>query len=121
MLTLAFWILAAAVTLGVALAFLHLRGTRLPPWQVGGAHGLLGAAGLGALIIALQGPVRGAAYGVSAFGPAAAVLVAMALVLGLAILLMARYFRRRAGLVIAVHGSVAVTAFVLLAAYLSLG
>jgi hypothetical protein len=121
MLILAFWILAVAVALGSVLAFVHLHGKRLPPWQASAVHGVLGAIGLGLLVIALGGPARGAAYGVSAFGPAAAALAAIALVLGLLILLLARRLRRGVGLAIAAHGTVAVTAFVLLLAYLSLG
>jgi hypothetical protein len=119
MLTLAFWILAATVAFGSALAFLHLRAAKLPPWPVGALHGLGGATGLVVLTLALQGPARGAEYGVSAFGPAAAVLVALALVMGLAVLIWARRFRRTSGLVIAIHSTIAVTAFVLLLAYVS--
>lgn len=119
MLTLAFWILAATVAFGSALAFLHLRAAKLPPWPVGALHGLAGATGLVVLTLALQGPARGAEYGVSAFGPAAAVLVALALVMGLAVLIWARRFRRTSGLVIAIHSTIAVTAFVLLLAYVS--
>ena len=82
-------------------------------------RGLAGAAGLVVLILALQGPARGAEYGVSAFGPAAAALVALALVMGLVVLILARRFRRTSGLVIAIHSTIAVTAFVLLLAYVS--
>jgi hypothetical protein len=119
MLSIAFWILALTVAIGSALAFVHLHGRRLPPWQAGALHGVFGAVGLGALILALRGPARGVAYGVSAFGPAAAVLAAIALLLGLMVLLLARRFKRAAGLAIAVHSTIAVTAFVLLSAYLT--
>jgi hypothetical protein len=121
MLALAFWILAATVVLGSGLAFVHLRAARLPPWPVGALHGVAGAVGLGVLILALQGPARGAEYGVAAFGPVAAVLAAMALAIGLIVLLLARRFKRATGLAIAVHSTIAVTAFVLLSAYLSFG
>ena len=50
-----------------------------------------------------------------------AVLAALALLVGLVVLLLARRFRRATGLAIAVHSTIAVTAFVLLSAYLSLG
>jgi hypothetical protein len=118
MLTLAFWILAATVVLGSGLAFAHLRASRLPPWPVGALHGVAGATGLAVLIMALQGPARGAEYGVSSFGPAAA-LVALALLMGLVVLLLARRFKRTSGLAIAIHSTIAVTAFVLLLAYVS--
>jgi hypothetical protein len=119
MLTLAFWILAATVVLGSGLAFAHLRASRLPPWPVGALHGVAGATGLAVLIMALQGPARGAEYGVSSFGPAATALVALALLMGLVVLLLARRFKRTSGLAIAIHSTIAVTAFVLLLAYVS--
>lgn len=118
LLALAFWILAAGVVLGSGLAFMHIRAAKIPPWPVGALHGALGAAGLGVLILALQGPARGVEYGVSSFGPVAAYLAALALFLGLIVLLLARRFKRATGLAIAVHSTIAVTAFVLLSAYL---
>jgi hypothetical protein len=119
LLTLAFWILATAVLLGSGLAFMHIRAAKIPPWPVGALHGVLGASGLGVLVLALQGPTRGVQYGVSPFGPAAAFLAALALLIGLVVLLLARRFRRATAVAIAVHSTIAVTAFVLLSAYLS--
>lgn len=80
-------------------------------------HSLLGAAGLAMLVPVLQGPPRGAAMGVGSFGATAAVLLAAALLAGLGVWL-AR--RRRPGLVafaVGVHATLAVSGFVLLAAY----
>ena len=35
---------------------LHLRGSSAPHWLIGALHGMLGATGLGALILALRSP-----------------------------------------------------------------
>jgi hypothetical protein len=120
MLALALVILSAAVLFGVVLALLRLRGSR-PAWQVGALHGVTGAAGLGALLLALRGPSRGVLTGVTSFGMAAAVLAAAALAVGLEIAAVGQRLRRGAGLVIAVHGTLAIIAYVLLLAYVSLG
>lgn len=80
-------------------------------------YGLLGAAGPAALVPVLQGPPRGAAMGARSFGAAAAVLLAAALLAGLGVRL-AR--RRRPGPVafaVGVHATLAVSGFVVLAAY----
>ena len=120
MLALAFVILTAAVLFGVVLALQRLRGSR-PAWQVGALHGVTGVAGLGALLAALRGPPRGVLTGVTSFGMAAAVLAAAALAVGLAIAVLGQRLRRGAGSMIAVHGALAITAYVLLLAYVSLG
>jgi hypothetical protein len=121
MLPIAFAILSAAVVLGIALALLHLRGRSRPPWMIGALHGVLGTAGLATLVLALRGPPRGAEAGVAAFGAIAAVLAAVALAMGLAVVTLARQSRRGVGLAITVHATFAMTAYVLLLAYVSLG
>jgi hypothetical protein len=121
MLSLAFAILSAAVLLGAVLASMHLRGWRRPAWAVGATHGVLGLAGLLALWRALGGPPRGVLTGVSAFGSIAAWLAVIALLLGLGVLVAVRRGAPATGLVIAVHATVAVTAYVMLAAYVALG
>jgi hypothetical protein len=117
--------LSVTVALGIALSVLHLRGSStphwMPRWMISALHGILGAAGLGALILALRGPPRGIQTGVAAFGSVAAVLLASALVVGLGIATLARRSGRGVGLLIAVHGTAAITAYVLLTAYISLG
>jgi hypothetical protein len=112
--------LTAAVALGVSLALAYLRGT--PPRNpiAGAVHGLTGAVGLGTLIVTLQGPRRGDAQGVGSFGGFAAVLFGVALVLGLLIRLMAQRTPRVAGVVIATHASLAITAFVVILAWASM-
>jgi hypothetical protein len=114
-------ILSVTVVLGIALAMVHLRGTSRPPWMIGALHGVLGAVGLGTLVLALRGPPRGVQASVASFGGVAAVLAAAALAVGLGVVTLARRSRRGVGLAIAVHFTLAVTAYVLLAAYVSLG
>ncbi len=103
----------------MTLALLYLRGRPVP--IVALVHGLIGASGLGLLVLTLQGPRRGDAMGVGSFGAAAAVLFATALVFGVAIPLLHRWAPRLAGVVIACHAGLAVTAFVLFLAWSSMG
>jgi len=122
MLQFAFILLLIAGTLGGGLAVWHLRPqVPSPPWLLGALHGALGAAGLGLLLLALRGPPRGMATGVAGFGMVAAVLLAVALVAGLAVL--AARLRRRGigGLFIAIHASLAIAGIVILAAYVLAG
>jgi hypothetical protein len=97
---------------------LHLRATdraSLPPRVAGIAHGVVGAIGLGCLLLALRGPPRGVDAGVGSFGTLGAVLLGAALLTGLTLLI------RRNGLVMAVHAGLAITAYVLLLAWSALG
>lgn len=128
MISLAFWLWCAAVAIGIAMAtrFLsarHLMAARAVP----AVHALFGLAGLAALIFGLSQGISQAAdrYGTSAFAPAAAILVAIAAGFGLAAVLRGRPRGdkpgRNPGFLLAVHASLAVTAFVLLLGYMSLG
>ena len=111
--------------LGTLLALLHLRSaeaaTARPPWLLGFAHGVIGAAGFAALAWALAAPPHGAARGIGAFGWDAIALLGAALLLGLAIPLLARARRRSTDLAMVLHGSVAIIGYVILMAYVSLG
>lgn len=80
------------------------------------AHGVVALVGLGAFLLALRGPTRGIATGVSSFGPIAAGLFAAAALTGLVML-----FWRRNGPVMAIHTGIAITAYTLLLAWASLG
>ncbi|MGH6672147.1 MAG: hypothetical protein ACRECV_09275 [Xanthobacteraceae bacterium] len=119
MLIAAFLVLATAVTLGTGLAVFHLRGAsaRVVPWPFAGAHGLLGIAGLCCLLFSLRGPPRGVAQGVASFGAAGAVFLIVAALAGVAAMI-ALWRKRRAGALIALHATLAVFGFVLVAAYL---
>ena len=123
MLVAAFVILAVAVLLGSVLAVLHLQteGRATPPWRLATLHGLLAISGLGCLALALRGPPRGLDYGTASFGTIAAALITMAALVGGG-LLAARVFKRRiAGIMIGVHATLAVSGFVILAAYVFVG
>lgn len=121
MLSLAFILLSAAVLAGSVLALLYLRGTAYPRPASGLLHGALGLAGLAALFLALRGPPRGLDAGVGSFGAVAAVLAAAALVLGLSVLALLRYRPQVAALAVVLHAALAITAYVLLLAYVALG
>jgi hypothetical protein len=121
MLTLALVMMSAAVLWGGILALLHMQATRRIPRSAGLAHGVAGVAALLVLLFALRGPPRGVLTGVAPFGPLAAVLAAGAAVLGLGVWWLLRRRSGVVGLVIAVHATVAITAYVLLLAYVGLG
>jgi len=122
--TTALVLLAGAVVLGSALAALAMRerpgGARRFPLAAL-AHGSLGVAGFGLLLIALQGPVRGLRTGTASFGIVAAVLFGIAILLGLVI----RYWFRRGwgmqGAVISAHAGAAIAGFTILMAWVGLG
>ena len=110
-----------AVAFGSILALWHLRatdGASKPPLSAGIVHGAIGLAGLAVLLLALRGPPRGVAAGAGSFGTTAAVVFAAALATGVAVLV-----RRRKGpaVTMAIHSGFAITAYVLLVAWYSVG
>jgi hypothetical protein len=118
MLSLALALLSLAVLIGVVISIRFLGDGRLPSRAIGAAHGLLGASGLSALIVALvSGTGTGDRYGTASFGAAAAILAALAALAGAGIALLGRRAARSIGLLIGVHASLAITAYVLLLAY----
>lgn len=118
MLTLAFIIFAVAVFIGTGLAIPHARDTAgVVPWPLGVLHGLLGFGGFIVLLLALRGPTRGMAQGTASFGMISAALFALAALIGLAIFNACRIRHRRAGTLIGIHATLAVSGFVFLAAY----
>jgi hypothetical protein len=120
---LSFALLLITALLGSVLAALHLRAAsaKPPPRPFGALHGILGAIGLTALVLALRGPPRGEAMGVGAFGHIAAVLLLLALLSGAAVLAVALRYRWVPGLVIGIHATIAISGMVILAAYTLLG
>jgi len=147
-LTLCCWVLSATTLAGTVLVLLHLRATsaaQRPHWVAGAAHGVVGAAGLALLLVALRGPRRGVATGTSTFGVQAAVLLGAALVAGITIVVLSRRAAvgasrgaapgaapgaaagaapgttRAIGGAMIVHSLLAVTGYALLLAYASLG
>jgi hypothetical protein len=118
MLSLALAFFSLAVLIGVAIGIRFLGDGRLPSRAIGAAHGLLGASGVFALILALaSGTGTGDRYGTALFGPAAAILGALAALAGAGIALLGRRATRGIGFLIGTHASLAVTAYVLLLAY----
>jgi hypothetical protein len=107
------------VLLGSALGVLHLLAERaaIPTW-LSALHGLLAIGGFTVLVLALRGPPRGAEAGAGAFGLIAAVLAALAVLAGGATLLARLRRKRFTGLLAGVHATLAVSAFVILTAYL---
>jgi hypothetical protein len=123
MLNAAFLTLAIAVLLGTALAFLYLRteaGQRAP-WPLAALHGLLGIGGLGCLLLALRGPSAALNQQNGSFEVMSAILFASAALVGVGIFIMHLLKRRRAGALIAIHATLAVSGFVVLLAYLFAG
>jgi hypothetical protein len=93
----------------------------VPPLLIRVAHGVLGAAGLGALLLTMGTPLQGANTGVGTFRMDAVVLLGAALLLGLGILVTFRIAPKSAGAVIALHATIAMFGLAILAAYASLG
>jgi hypothetical protein len=123
MLIAAFAALGIAVLLGAVLAVLYLRGG--PAWSalplLAAFHGLLATAGLICLVLALGGPSRGGHMGTAAFGTIAACLIALAALAGG--WMFAGYLRgkRRSEMTMGLHATLAVSGFVILAAYIFAG
>ena len=115
----AFWLLTVAVVLGGSLALPYLRtALRRLPWPLRVAHGVAGAAGLAVLLAVLRHGLPSSEMGTAGFGPAAALLLALALLLGLGIV----FWRRRPpGVLVACHAGVAIAGFVVLWTVWSLG
>ena len=116
-------VLVIAVLLGSWLAVLHFDG-RMPdrvPWVLALTHAAVALGGFALLALALQGPTRGADQGTGRFGLAAAVLFALAIAVGLAILLRFRVGRKKAAGLVGLHAMLAVIAIVILAAYVLSG
>jgi len=116
MLTFAFWLITLAAAIGLFLAVRALGAGALPA-GLPALHGVVAVAGLGALALAAAAG-RGSPdrYGTASFGPAAAILGALAAVIGLK-MLVRRRSGRGVGFLIGVHATVAMIAYSLLLAY----
>ena len=123
MLVAAFIILGVVVLLGSVLAVLHLRvnAATMPPWPLAALHGLLAVGGLCCLALALRGPPRGLDQGTASFGIIATALITLAALVGGGLLAAHVFKRRIAGVTIAIHATLAVSGFVILAAYVFAG
>ena len=115
MLILAFALLCGAALFGAALAICYLAQTcRAQPAVVPAAHGLAGAAGLAVLLLALHRGLPHTSLGTGGFGPIAAVLLALALAVGLATAPAAWRRRRPSGALVAAHAGLAIVGLVML-------
>jgi hypothetical protein len=122
MLSLSFALVLIAAALGAVLVWLHLRpGAPRPGWRLGALHGVLGTAALATLALALRGPPRGEALGVGPFGGIAAVLLTLALAMGLVLPLIRRRRGRLTSGPIGIHAMIAISGVAILAAYTLVG
>jgi hypothetical protein len=100
---------------------LRTEGAKPPPWPLALLHVIFAIGGLACLVLALRGPPRGLDQGTGSFGIIAAALIVMAALVG-GWMLAARIIKRRpAGILIAIHATLAVGGFVILTAYLFAG
>ena len=109
------WVLSIAVVAGAILAGWHLRATdngSRPPPAAGIVHGVVGIVGFIGLLLTLAGPSRAVDTGAGSFGTSSAVLLGVAAVLGISMLVL-----RQKALVMAIHGLIAVTGYVLFLAW----
>jgi hypothetical protein len=122
MLTLAFALLCGAALLGAALAIRYVAGTAaLPlPAALPPLHGVLGTAGLAALILALRRGMPWSSLGTAGFGPSAAALLGLALTLGLVTIAAAWRRRRPPGVLVGAHAGLAIAGLVMLLTLLAL-
>ncbi len=120
MLLAAFYILLAAVVLGMGASLFHLGLVPRRSWIVAALHGIVAVTGLGVLVFALiKSPAHGFANGVQSFGEFAAILVAAALAFGCGFLFFPQSARR--SWIIGAHATLGIAAFVFLSGYLALG
>ena len=118
MLTVAFAVLAIAVLLGSVLFVMHLRDPRSAArWRLAGLHGLIGIGGLACLLFALHNPPPRPDPGTAGFGGISLVLIALAALFGGGIFATRLANSRRTGALIGVHVTIAISGFVILAAY----
>jgi hypothetical protein len=122
MLGLAFGLLCIAAAVGAGLAIRYLRGKRPRPLAavIAIAHGVVGAASLAALTLALRRGLPPPAMGTAGFGVAAAALLGLALAFGFLLAHVSWRRRRPPGLIIATHASLAIAALMLLLALVAL-
>lgn len=116
MLTLALSLLCGAALLGAALAIRYVAGAAaLPlPAALPPLHGVLGVAGLAALILALRRGLPESNLGTAEFGRSAAALLGLALALGLVTIAAAWRRRRPAGALVGAHAGLAIAGLVML-------
>jgi len=123
LLALAFTLLCAASLIGAVFAVRYLGGAQRPPPPAAAQalHGVLGAASLAALALALRSGVPQSSRGTAGFGAASAGFLAAALLLGVLLALAAWRRRRPNELLVGGHAASAIAALIMLLALLVLG
>jgi hypothetical protein len=119
MLHAAFTILGIAVLLGAVLFVMHLRNTGAAdatPW-LAAVHGTIGVGGLVCLLFALSNPLLRPDQGTAGFGTISGVLLALAALFGAGIFVIRLASKGRVSALIAIHATIAISGFVILAAY----
>jgi hypothetical protein len=122
MLMLAFTLLCGAALLGAALAIRYLApaSARPLPAALPLVHGVIGAAGLAFLFLALHRGLPESHFGTAGFGPTAAALLGLALAIGVATIPAAWRQRRPAGALVGAHAGFAIAGLVVLLTLLAL-
>ena len=120
MLTAAFTVLGIAVLLGSVLFVMHLRDDPggAARWRLAALHGLLGIGGLVCLLFALRHPPLRPDQGTAGFDKISMALIALAALLGGGIFAVRLAGKGRAGTLIGIHATIAISGFVVLAAYM---
>jgi hypothetical protein len=113
-------LLSAAACLGIIMGIQYLRRVRSRPVMVG-IHLLLGAGGLEVLAMMLRGAPDGGAAPARAVGAAAAGVLALALMAGIAVPLIGPRSRRAMNVALATHAGIAGAGLVLLIAWMLRG
>jgi hypothetical protein len=123
MLIAAFVILGIAVLMGSLLAVSHLYTGRalIRSQSIAAVHGLLAIGGFICLMLALRGPSRGGQTGTASFGMVAAGLIALASLAGGRMFVAHLRKMPVSQMAIGVHATLAVSGFVVLAAYIFAG
>lgn len=117
MLSIAFYVLTAAVLLGFYLSLYYLGLIERRSWFLSLLHGGLAAAGLAILFASLGGAPRGVEYGVQSFGAIAAAMALAAVFVALIFLALWMFANKRVTWLIGLHATVALTAYCFLLAY----
>ncbi len=115
----AFAVLGIAVLLGSVLFVMHLRNDQRSAarWRLAALHGLIGIGGLACLLFALHNPALRPDRGTAGFGEISLGLIALAALLGGGIFATRLANSRRTGALIGIHATIAISGFVILAAY----